>query len=143
MTSGFLPLVPELINFDDDVLKTKCAPPEDCFDLLLITQVGCGACQRVAETLKSMQNDPNIYFPVVVWYNSTQPRSDDDVNHNRLMKRLDVIDVPALYLINRKQRIIPFPLVKVDGTRVRHVANLSKDDIYRTCMLPTSQTTSM
>ena len=129
---GFIRVVPELIKSsgDDHYLHVD-VPENDVMNFLLITQQGCPACTRMASLLKEMQQDTDIYFPAIVYYFDTTPRGPDDVNHAIKMIDLDIMNVPMLYLINKKKRLIPFPLFKADGTRVAHLVDLSKEDILK------------
>lgn len=133
MDGGFIPVVPELIksNGDDYYLHVDL-PGNDTLNFLLLTQNGCPACDKIAKTLLRMQQDPDLYFPAIVYYLDISPRGPDDVNHAIAMHGLNVENVPALFIVNKKKRLIPFPMIGADGTRVPHLVNLTQQDIYQT-----------
>lgn len=132
---GFLNVVPELIKTNGDDHYLCIDPPgNDCFNFLLITQQGCPACDRFQQTLREMQRDTNLDFPAIVYCLDTSPRHPNDVNHAITMATLNVINIPTLYLVTKRKRLIPFPMTTTDGAVVPHLINLTKADIYNTWM---------
>ena len=128
---GFFEIVPELIKSSGDDPYLYLEPPgNDVFNLLLVTQKDCAACARLQQTLREMQQDINLDFSAVIYYMYTFPRRPDDVNHLLAMASLKIKNAPALYLINKRKRLIPFPMLKMDGTQAPHLVNLTKMDIY-------------
>lgn len=130
--NGFVQIVPELIrsNGDDLTLHVDFPQNNNTKHLFLVTQDGCPACDRIKRTLQEMQQDINTYFPAIVYILKDRPRFTDDVNHYVAMAELNVMNVPTLFLVNKKKKLLPFPLIKCDGTTVPHLVNLSKEDIY-------------
>lgn len=132
--NGFIPIVPELIKTNGDDHYLNVNPPDNkSLNFLLIAMQGCPACERVKKMLQEMQEDSDLYFPAVVYYLDTAQRWPDDVNHIITFSSkdgLDVKDVPTLYLVNKRKRLIPLPFLKADGTPVTHLVNLDKNDIY-------------